>query len=221
MDSFTTCPYRFEQEKLLKAVPPQPLGDVQAWGLDCHKALEERCRDAAPLPERMQRLEPVAQMVLSLPGEKRFESHLAVHRTYYNPIEADPDKTVKPDERWCHGFIDVLALNPITATGYVMDYKFGKVRPTRQMHLYAALVFSNFPAVQYVKTALVYLKTGEEQMVKKDFTREKDHYAIWDSFLPAVARLEAALDNGIFVKKPSGLCGWCPVVECDFWRERK
>jgi hypothetical protein len=227
-DSYATCPYRFQQEKLLKLYLSETT-EAQQWGTDVHTALEHRVRDKTPLAERFAHLEGAAKLVEALPGKHFFEAHLACKRPYYAPC--DPaDK----ENAWVHGYLDFMSIiesphNDIDIStkgtedtldsAIVADYKTGRNRPTKQMHLYAAMIFSNFPKVRTVKTALIYLKTGE--LVKEKFERGADFFRLWEIFLPTIKRMENSFESDHWPKNPSGLCaGWCPV-DCEFRRAKR
>lgn len=117
---------------------------------------------------------------------------------------------------WFRGEMDLALVGGNYAA--IMDWKTGKEKddPT-QLALYAGVGFQYWPAVKIITTSFVWLKTGNR--TKEQYWREGQD-EIWQDILPRVKRMEEDLESKDdwreFDPKPSGLCPWCPVLECEF-----
>lgn len=96
----------------------------------------------------------------------------------------------------------------------------GKRKPnSRQLKLFALLVFMHHPQINTVKTEFVWLKTGERDA--ETYTRDQEA-ELWQEFVPSLARFKAAFKAEVFPPRTSGLCnGWCPVTQCPHWKPKK
>lgn len=207
LTSFETCAKRYYHIKVIKDVLDTP-GEAARWGSTVHKHLEDRVRDNAPLPEAIRAYEPLVDKIASAPGTKLIEYQMAVDR------DLRPT-TWTSDEAWCRGIVDIGLLTGKRAL--LLDWKTGKRKPdSTQLKLFAGLAFSHFPNVEEIKTGFVWLQVNKVD--KATFT--PDHVpSIWQEFVPRVARLERAYDEGKFLPRPSGLCkAHCPVPKhlCEF-----
>jgi hypothetical protein len=81
----------------------------------------------------------------------------------------------------------------------------------------ALMVFRHFPEIETVKAGLLF-------SVARDFVKVQYRRADMDElpvrFKETLARLHNSLTYGVFNAKSSGLCGWCPVESCKYWRPR-
>jgi ATP-dependent exoDNAse (exonuclease V) beta subunit len=115
--------------------------------------------------------------------------------------------------------VDLLIVDGDRA--WMVDYKTGKnakYADTKQLDLMAGAVFAHYPQVEKIKSALLFVVSKE--MPKKVHLREHSatYMRVFDNQL---ARLEAAIENGVWNPKSGPLCGWCPVVDCAHWRPRR
>lgn len=204
LDSFETCPWRHYLTKVSKQVT-EPQSEAMAWGNLVHKALENRLKVRAPLPGNMVQWEPIAASLDKLaysPGAKlEAEQRMAL-------TEAYQPTTYFAKNVWVRAITDITITKGDKA--FIGDYKTGAPKPeSAQLRLTAAVTMHHKPYVNHVTNAFIWLKTGE--ITKETFTRE-DLSTIWQEFTPRVHRLDLAIRNNDFPKRPSGLCRkWCPV----------
>jgi hypothetical protein len=205
LNLFETCPYKYKQLKITKAFKDE-MGPAGLWGDRVHKALERRVRDGDPLPEGMQQFEPVAARICASKGEVIAEQKVCLNSDF-KPV------TFFAKDAWVRGILDVSIKYDDTLV--VLDYKLGKRKiDIDQLRLFAALGFELFPEVSKIRTGYLWLKTNQTDM--EPFTRDQKP-DIWGGFLPRVQRLERAVDEGHWPKKPNGLCRqYCPVLDCEY-----
>lgn len=101
---------------------------------------------------------------------------------------------------------------------FLVTHNTGKRKPdSKQLKIFALLIFAHYPEVERVNTAFVWLQTGK---VDTERFHRKDIPVLWQDILPEVRRFELAHKNQTWTPKPSGLCrGWCPVTTCSFNEE--
>jgi RecB family exonuclease len=95
----------------------------------------------------------------------------------------------------------------------IIDYKTGKKKDDPfQLQIFAAVGFIKYPTLRSVETRYVW--TNGSPTTSKSYSRE-DVPWMWNEILPRVERIETAVQRGQYDPRPSGLCRWCPVRECE------
>lgn len=200
--TFEQCQQKFDYMYVSKSVQDKPTVHTE-YGTRVHEKLELYGRGTLPAEEfaadpEAGKYKGLLDRVLSAPGEKLFEQQMSIRR------DKTPcgwfDKDV-----WIRGIADVLVLNGDDAI--ILDWKTGKPKenPT-QLQLFAALVFEHYPAVQRVKSAFLWLKTG----TLDDMTYKRAHLKhIWSALEPRFDKVQEVVDLGVYKAKPGPLCNWC------------
>lgn len=206
LNTFNNCPKRYYEEKVAKSVRATKSDEI-LWGERVHRILEHRLKDNTPIDESLSYLEPVAARLGETKGAFSAEQKLAINQSF------QPTEWFAPDV-WCRAVLDAVWLDGETAR--IVDWKSGKRKlDSNQLRLFALMYFAHHPEVERVNSAFVWLKTGQVDVEK--FKRE-DIPVLWQEILPEVRRLEYAHKTQTWVPKPSGLCNYCPVRQCSFWR---
>jgi hypothetical protein len=225
MGDFENCPKAFYHKRIAKDVKEEQ-GEAATWGDQVHKFFEYVIKDMQGLPLS------ATETTLILQGKEGFfKSYLPIIEALF-AYEADEmhaelqmaiDKTLQPCDWfaktvWCRGIIDVLLIKGDRARA--IDWKTGKRKvDSKQLKLFALLVFIFYPHVNTVKTDFVWLKTNERD--SEIFTRAQEA-ELWQEFLPSLAKFNTAFKLEIFPPRKSGLCnGWCPVTSCEFWAPKR
>lgn len=206
LDAFETCPHRYYLTKVTKEIQ-EPQTEATMWGNSVHKALELRVTKNMPLPESMSEFEPIAATVVASAkgGVIQAEQRMALTRDYRPTTWFGKDVYVR-------GITDFTIQKGNTV--FIGDWKTGRPTPeSGQLKLTAAMTFAHQPYITKIVNTFVWLKTGG--VTTAVFTRD-DIPAIWQEFEPRVRRLEVAVAETKFPKRPSGLCRkWCPVSTCE------
>lgn len=200
LTSFETCPWRHYLIRVKKSVA-DTVSTGGDWGLRVHDALAKRLQDKAPLPETMKGYEPIVQSLENRPGVCLVERKLTLNDKF-EPVDWFAR------DAWLRVVLDVAIIHQ--SQGALFDYKTGKYKPDNdQLALFAGVSFCQFPTLQQVDTAFIWLQDG--RLERDKFTRSQAG-EIWARFLPRVRRMELAFANNDWPKKPSGLCRkHCPV----------
>lgn len=201
VDAYTTCPKKYYHLRVARDVQDLPPSEAVIAGRELHKAFENAVNLNEPLPQSQAHWQTLVEKIKAIPGERLAEYPFMLDE-FHEPC----------DKRgaWTRGVADLVIKRGKEAI--IIDYKTGKRKPSEQLALYAAYAFAYWPEIQAVHTAFVWLK--EKKIDRKTYMRE-DAPTIWQSFLPAVARMRNSYETGDWPARPSGLCrAWCPCTNC-------
>jgi hypothetical protein len=85
----------------------------------------------------------------------------------------------------------------------------------KQLDLVACGLFAKFPEIKRVRSALLFV-------VSKEFVKAEHHAEMMLKYIEKpsqdVARIEAALKNGVWNPIQGPLCKFCSVKECEYNR---
>ena len=216
--TFDQCPKKYFHLKVVKDVKDEG-NEASRYGNDAHEAAEHYIKHGTPIPEQYKIMRPIVEALAKFPGEKHTELRLGVSRRW-NGDNWDYDTTTfLGKDVWWRGIVDFLIVDGETA--HMIDYKTGKnakYADMKQLDLMAAAVFTHFPEVQKIKSALAYVVSNE--FPKKTHYRDelRTYFSVFDRQLD---QLEVATDSGIWNAKTGPLCSFCPVVSCEHWKPRR
>lgn len=223
LTTFKNCPYRYYEETVLKK-HPYVEGPEQKWGNFVHKAFEDRVAKNKPLPQELREHDAHLDRLINLPGELMFaEQKIALRRVRTERgVEIVPcgywEKEGGKDVVWYRGQIDFMKIwtpPDDCAVALIEDYKTGKIKNDfGQLKLFALWVFAKYPQVMSV-TAQFYWTT-DKTTPKELYTREQIPQ-LWGEFAPDLKQYVEAFKTDTWQKRQSGLCGWCPVKDCEHW----
>lgn len=203
VDAYTTCPKKYYHLRVARDVKDFPPSDAVLAGRQIHKMFENAVNLNEPLPESHTHWQKLVDQIKALPGE-----HMAEFPFMLDEFHEPCDKR----SAWTRGVADLVVKHGKEAI--IIDYKTGKRKPSEQLALYTAYAFAYWPEIQKVHTVFVWLK--DKTMDRKTYTRD-NLAGIWQSFLPAVARMRNSYETGDWPARPSGLCRrWCPCTCCKY-----
>lgn len=207
---FKTCQRKYYETRVLKLHPPQET-EATIYGKEVHKALEDFIKNGTPLGAHS-RFQKYVDLLAKVSGDKYTEHEMALDDGL-NPVAFDDETAL------VRGIADLVIINGDKAI--VVDYKTGKDKyPDKdQLELMAIMIFRQYPEVQTVHGALLFLLY--DNIVEADYTRSQAPQ-LWVNWASRILDIERAIDLNVFQENPSGLCrGWCPCKSCPHWRERK
>lgn len=212
--TFDQCPKKYFHLKVAKDVKDDP-NEAAIFGDAAHKAAELFIKNGTPIPDKFKVMRPTVEALAKFPGVKHTELKLGVRKTE-NGFE--PCGFFAKDV-WWRGIVDLLITNVTVA--HMIDYKTGKdakYADMKQLDLMAGAIFVHFPEVEKIKSGLAYVVSNE--FPKKVHRRDKlgEYMSVFDTQLD---QLDAARENGVWNPKSGPLCGWCPVVDCEHWKQRR
>lgn len=213
LKTFEQCPKKYYHLRVVKDVKDEG-SDATMYGQELHKAAEEYLKEGKPIPPKFQFIQDVVDAIKDIPGEKHCELKLGVKQTDagYEPCGFF-DKDV-----WWRGIGDVVVVQDDVA--FSLDYKTSKnakYADLKQLDILAAALFTHFPQVKKVKSALAFV-VSNEFIRKEHFAEMRDSY--FATFQPELDRLATAEETGVWNTNTGPLCKFCPVTSCEHNRRR-
>ena len=206
--TFDQCPKKYYHLKILKDIKDTG-SEATIYGQEVHKAAEDYIKDGVPIPEKFAYIRGVVEALGRKEGEKHTELRLGVKRLDEG---YEPCKFLGKDV-WWRGIADLVIIDGDTA--YSVDYKTSKnakYADVKQLDLVAGGIFTHFPQVDKIRSALIFLVSND--VIKKDHYREHMHNYL-STFDPLLDRLEVAEESGVWNAKSGPLCRFCPVLSCE------
>jgi len=210
---FDQCPKKYYHLRVAKDIKDSE-SDAMHYGNEMHKAAELYIKSGTPLPGKFSYLQGTLDALNAIPGKKHCEIKMGI--TYDGSDYGACgffDKKV-----WMRTIADLIIIQDDSA--YVVDYKTGKnskYADTKQLDLVAGAVFTHYPEVTKVKSALAFVVSKELIKKKQDASLRKSYLSTFD---PQLERLKAAHDTGVWNANSTPLCAWCPVVSCPHNRSK-
>lgn len=209
LKQFTNCPRQYYEVKVQRNFETKETEQIR-YGKEVHKALEDYVRDGTPLAKNYLRFKPMVDALLEAGGDRHVEYQMALD------VNKRPCDFDSPDY-WVRGITDLLIINGPVA--YIVDYKTGSAKypDAKQLKLMALLTFTHFPEVQEIKGGLLFVLHNSfiTDTYKRDRTED-----LWAAFQGDLFRLNHSYETDVWPPNPTPLCGWCPVVTCEFQKER-
>lgn len=205
LTSFETCPYKHYMIKVSKQVQDLPYAQAE-FGIKVHTGAELYIKDNTPYDG------PFAQRIVEVVDHYRAkpESTLLAEHKLTVTRKKKPTEWFA-DDAHARGIVDLLVRGPDWT--HIADWKTGKPNQfTTQLKHNAMLEMIHRPEVKKVTWNYEWLKHGTKTpgTLHREFLNEE-----WDKFELRVIRLEQALKDNDWPKKPSGLCkAYCAVTEC-------
>jgi len=210
LKTFQQCPRKYYHTKVAKDIV-EPDTKATMYGKTAHTVAEEFVRDAKPIPETFEYMKATLDTLKDIPGDKLCEVKLGLTKN----LEACE---FNAPNVWWHGIADLVVINQEKGVAHSVDYKTSKsarYADAKQLDLVACGLFAKFPQIKRVKSALIFI-------VSKEFVKKEHHREMMPKYIesPAqdVARIEAALDNGVWNPIQGPLCKFCAVKYCEYNR---
>lgn len=198
LDAFQKCPESMRQQyvtkKFKRIFTPQITG-----GVDAHEVLDKRIKREIVLPETLAAAEPLVASFERI-GTVESEVSLAVDH-YWNPATFWTG--------WLRGKFDVVVRGRGKAV--IGDWKTGNVwEKGDQLEIGAHLLMQNDKTIDEVTGVNLWLKENRIGTPYK-FKRGDGATA---RLTRKMREIESLKKDQEWPKRPSALCGWCPVLTC-------
>lgn len=213
LKDFASCPHKYYRVKIAKDVTVDYGDRKQNWGTQVHEALEFAIKHGAPMPSNMVQYQHVVDKLTAFRPYVYSEKYLGMAR----------DGSALPFKgAWLRAIIDTLVVVPNAGSAIMSDFKTGKRWLDWQQHdIGAVVVFANYPHVQKINASYQWLaeENPAKRVDKKVYYRE-ELPQLRNELLPLIERVEWSSGSGIYPKKTSPLCAYCPVRDCEHWKPR-
>lgn len=210
LKTFEQCPKKYYHTKIAKDVVELDT-TATLYGKTAHTVAEEYIRDDKPIPPQFEYMQGTLNALNQLEGEKLCEVKLGLTKE----LEACE---FHASDVWWHGIADLVVLNEEKGLAHSADYKTSKsarYADTKQLDLVACGLFAKFSKINKVKSALIFT-------VSKEFVKSEHYREMMPKYLEQptkdVARIEAALENGVWNPIQGPLCKFCAVKQCEYNR---
>lgn len=210
LKTFQQCPKKYYHTKVAKDVK-EPDTTATLYGKSVHTAAEEYIHDGKELPPQYAYVKDTLDALAAIPGTKLCEEQLGLTK------DLEPCAFDAP-EAWWRGIADLVILDEEKELAWSVDYKTSKsarYADVKQLDLVATAIFKKYPQIKKVKSALLFV-------VSKEFVKATHHSAMVDKYMEQpkrdVARIEAALENGVWNPVQGPLCRFCAVKQCEYNR---
>ena len=205
--AFEQCPKQFYHEKILKEYPFVQTTAI-LYGNEFHKAAEDYVGSGTTLDKRFDYAKTMLDSLNAKRGVKLCEQKVGVTENLTSCGFYDKDV-------WFRGIIDLLIVDTLGETAWVIDYKTGKnarYADKGQLELMALAVFLHYPEVKKIKAGLLFVVSND--LIKSKY-HEYDTSSLWAKWLGKYEAMKIAADKNVWNPRPSGLCKrHCPVTVC-------
>jgi hypothetical protein len=207
--TFDQCPKKYHHLRILKDFKDED-STATIYGTELHTAAEEFIRDGTPIPPKFSFIAPTLEALNRIEGEKHCEIKMGIAKRDGKFVPCD----FFAKDVWWRGIADLLIINEEKQTAYLVDYKTSKnakYADTKQLDLLAGAIFTHYPKVMEIKSALLFVVSNEIVKKKHEFMMRLSYL---NSMEPELTRLEAAIKTNVWNPVSSPLCKFCPVSSC-------
>ena len=210
LKTFQQCPKKYYHTKIAKDIV-EPDTTATLYGKTALTVAEEYIKDGVPIPKAFAYMQATLDVLKEIPGDKLCEVKLGLTKNLESCDFNAPNV-------WWHGIADLVVINRETGTAHSVDYKTSKsarYADVKQLDLVACGLFAKFPEIKKVRSALLFV-------VSKEFVKAEHYSEMLIKYMESpskdVARIEAALDNGVWNPIQGPLCKFCAVRDCEYNR---
>ena len=205
LNTYRNCPERMRRTYITKDLGAFVKTPEMEWGDKVHEAFERRIGAKKPLPIEMQQWESFC-----LPFDSHqvlCEQKIAIDRhgrlvDYWDKVNC-----------WFRGQADIALVNG--TKGYIADLKTGNSRyeDPFELRTNAMLLKARFPQLTSIKGSYLWLKDNRVGQPHDLSNTEVTFHEVGT----LMAQVQLDYDSGQWEKQKSGLCGYCPVTDCEHY----
>jgi hypothetical protein len=203
LSCYQICPSQCFHRYVAKDVPFVETPAMR-WGNEVHNGMDKRISAGVPLQGDVAKYERWAAPFTGLPVETELRMGVRENGTVCGFYD---------DDCWGHMKLD-LVVTPGDGTARLFDWKTGKVREDPfELRLQALFVQARNPELRAIHGWYVWLGAGPHGKLgqQHDLSDVERTWAEVVSMTHAIQNY-AAINH--WPEKPSPLCGWCPVKQC-------
>ena len=213
LDTFGNCAHQYHWKYILKNKEPPTPEMLEGHKVD--EVLEKRVAANIALPAQYAKWEPLVGSIVTTAqnsgGQIRTQMKVGINR------EMKPTDFFAKDV-YGRGVFDVAIEWPQRM--FIGDWKTGKTREKDfQVMIFAFFGFLLRPEVEKITACNIWLPTLKPG-TQYNYDRG-ELPRMWSEIFLKLAAMENAAARDEWPKRPSPLCGWCPVLECEFNKKEK
>lgn len=201
LNAYLNCPEAMNQRYIAKTLPYVETAAMK-HGNNVHTAMEHRVGLGKMLPADMQKWEPFATPFDgkgAVTEQKLGMTNQGQKADYWNPPV------------WFRGKVDVALIKQDKA--FITDWKSGKssYEDPFELQTNALLLKANHPALTRIVGTYAYL--GEDKVSE---VYDLSNFAqTWTRINAIIREIEQSRADNDWLKKRSGLCGYCDYLACE------
>lgn len=205
---FENCPRKAWHKFVARDLPKQKvMPEAMKWGIEVHEALAARLEHQTPLPANMP-YEHLAGAVAKVAEGATLLTEKKLGMTTSAGQSGFFDNDV-----WFRGAVDVGIVNGNNAV--IVDWKTGKKREDPyELEVFGLLLKIAYPGLQTVRGFYVWLKDKAAGKLH-DLS---NFAATWNSIKGRTNQIERLDPAKEWPPNENPLCGFCPVLTCEFNR---
>ena len=212
--TFESCPKKYYHLKIVKDFKDED-NTATIYGKELHTAAELYIKNQTPIPEKFAYITPTLEALNAIEGEKHCEIKLGIAKenNVFTPCDFFAPNV------WWRGIADLLIINKETGVAHLVDYKTSKnskYADVKQLDLLAGAVFTHYPEIKEIKSALLFVVCNDIVKKKHKIIQRDELMSTMDNEL---ARLDIAIKTNVWNPISGPLCKFCPVTECSHNRK--
>lgn len=210
LDEYGNCPHKYMRKRVTKDVS-DPGGKALDWGNDVHEAFEHYLRSRAAMPSNILQYQKYADEILAL--KERGGLRMEVEEEICVDAQWNPASWFSK-QAFFRAKADVALYSDTAGFALNVDWKTNKryYGTNGQDQRNAAAMFLWNKDLQVVETRFVYVVI--DKVVSRRYTRPQLPQLLAPS-LQAVQDIARSYQTAVWPKKPTGLCKFCPVKDCE------
>ena len=204
---YQNCQHKSFRRFVLRDLPFEST-EAMEEGKRVHEALARRIGKGTPLPGSMRGYEPVCSL---------FDG-----RVCYTELKLGIDRSrlscgFFDDQVYGRGIIDLAVIDRERRRAMLVDWKTGKPREDNlELKLQAVLLAARYPYLERIAGHLFWTRT----MRPGPMYDLSDIEATWEEVQRSMHEVERSFRLDDWPKDENPLCGWCPVLDCEYNRKK-
>lgn len=194
---FKDCPNKYRVIRFDKQIKDIP-GKAAELGSQIHAKIEEYLNTGV-FPSELLKWEKLLRETYERKGEA--EKEYAFNKNLEKVDFKAPDV-------WVRAIIDWIKIENGHAS--IIDWKTGKVSPSKQMQFYAWIIFTAHPEVETVESTFHWINHNDK-LTERFYRDQKDSY--FESFGNTLREINNCIVSSTWPEQTGFHCRWCPVTK--------
>ena len=207
LNTYGNCPHQMFRRYIARDQPYEETADMK-WGNDVHTAFEHRIGSKKPLPQTMQQWERFATP---------FDGQIIACEQKLGITAEGRTVGFFDSGVWFRGKADLAITKDTTA--YINDWKTGssKFEDPFELETNAMLLHARYPHLKKICGTYTWLRENRVGQLYDLSDTARTWQKVCDCMREILVLREKAMqgDSSGFVKRKSGLCGYCSVSDCE------
>jgi len=197
LELFKSCPKKYQILRHDK-IMVEPPGKAAEMGSQVHESIENYLKTGVFTADLL-KWEKLLRVVYEEQGE--CEKEYALNKNL-------EQVTFKAKDVWCRAIIDWIKIDGTKCK--VIDWKTGRVNPSKQLQFYAWMVFTCHPEVEEVEATFHWIN-HKDHLTETYYRADKDSY--FDYFGNTIRSINGSMLSATWPEQKGFHCRWCVVTK--------